>query len=274
MPRFKLTVAYDGTDFVGWQRQAAGTSIQGLLEDALFPFEDRAVTVVGAGRTDAGVHAEGQVAAFSLDRSIDPATLGRAANARLPPSVRVVEAAGVAEGFHPRHDAVAKTYRYRIFTGDVLSPFMVRYAWHAPGALDADAMSEAAGLLTGEHDFSAFRSAGADTESAVRVLYQSIIVGDSQTRVRGLPEDASRSRRDDWRSTDGYVTYTARGSGFLRHMVRAIVGSLVEIGRGRQRPGWIGEVLQSRDRGSAGATAPPQGLCLVKVEYPRLATRL
>ncbi|MGE5246443.1 MAG: tRNA pseudouridine(38-40) synthase TruA [Betaproteobacteria bacterium] len=266
MPSFRLTVAYDGTDFVGWQRQAAGVSIQGLLEDALAPLEDRRVAVTGAGRTDAGVHAEGQVAAVSLERWIDPATLVRAVNARLPPTVRVLDAIAVPENFHPRFDALAKTYRYRLFTGPVLSPFAVRYVWHAPGPLDVEAMSAAASSLAGEHDFSAFRSAGTDVERAIRVVYQSIVAGGSQSRIApGLEPAIDAVGRGE------YVTYTVRGSGFVRHMVRTVVGSLVEIGRGRRPPGWLVEVLESRDRAAAGPTAPPQGLALVRVDYPRLA---
>jgi len=244
MPTFKITVAYDGTDYVGWQRQASGISIQGLLEDALFPFEARTIAVAGAGRTDAGVHAMGQVACFALERDIDRSTLVRAMNARLPAAVRVLAAEPVASTFHPRFDATAKTYCYRICTAEVVSPFEHRYVWHLPGPLDVAAMRDAAHTLCGEHDFESFRTAGGDADSSVRVLYESIV-----------------------RDADGGVTYTVRGSGFLRHMVRGIVGTLVDIGKRRQPADWMRAVLAARDRRAAGATAPPQGLCLMRVSY-------
>ncbi len=201
MPRYRITVAYDGTGLAGWQLQAGCTTIQGLLEDALFPFDNRRVVVTGAGRTDAGVHALAQVAAFTLEGAVAPDALVRALNARLPAAVRVMSACAVDDRFHPRFDAIAKTYRYRIFTGAVLSPFDYRYAWHLPGSLDAEAMNEAAAILVGEHDFAAFQGAGSETHTTVRVLHRSQVA----------PDPA------------GYVTYTASGEGFLRHMVRAIV---------------------------------------------------
>src|SRR5689334_18002499 len=148
---------------VGWQRQAAGTSIQGLLEEALRELDGRAVTVIGAGRTDAGVHALGQVAGFSLDRAILPEALLRAVNARLPPAVRVVTAEEAPRRFHARFDARAKSYRYRIWNGDVMSPFERHYAWHVGGPLDVDSMANAARLVQGRHDFAAFQTAGSET---------------------------------------------------------------------------------------------------------------
>lgn len=250
MPRYRVTVAYDGTDFIGWQLQERGATVQGALEQALFPFEDRRIVVIGAGRTDAGVHAIGQVAAFTLERPADPAALVRALNARLPLTVRVLEAIEVPASFHPRFDATAKTYGYRIFTGGVVSPFEYRCTWHLPGPLDVDAMRAAAACLAGRHDFAAFQSVGTDVESTERELFESRI-----------------------ETGDGHVRYVARGDGFLRHMVRAIVGSLVEVGKGRRPAAWIGDVLASRDRTRAGRTAPPGGLCLVSVEYGRLATQ-
>jgi len=245
MPRFKIVLAYDGTDFVGWQRQASGTSIQGLLEDALRALDDRAVTVTGAGRTDAGVHALGQVAAFSLERAIDAGALVRAVNARLPEAVRVLTACEAAAAFNPRFDARAKTYRYRIWNGAVLSPFERRYAWHVPGALDADAMAAAARRLEGRHDFAAFQAAGSEVATTERTIFSSRL------------------------STSGadVISYDISGDGFLRHMVRSMVGTLVEIGRGRRRVEWIDDVLASRDRAAAGPTVPAAGLFLVSVDY-------
>ena len=274
MPSFRITLAYDGTDFVGWQRQASGTSIQGLLEEALRALDERDVAVVGAGRTDAGVHALGQVAAFTLERTLQADAVVRALNARLPDAVRVLAADEVPALFNPRFDARAKTYRYRIWTGDVLSPFERRYAWHLPGALDVDAMRQAARLLEGEHDFAAFQSAGTDVATTVRSVLVSRIA-DCGLRIDcGFPTAVQQSAigtgsQSAIRNPQSamLLCYDITGTGFLRHMVRAIVGSLVEIGRGRQRVDWMTQVLASRDRAAAGPTAPALGLFLVGVEY-------
>ena len=253
MPRFKVTLAYDGTDFVGWQRQASGTSIQGLLEDALRAFDDRDVAVIGAGRTDAGVHARGQVAAFSLERAIDADTIVRALNATLPESVRVLSACEAAPTFNPRFDARSKTYRYRIWNGAVVDPFERRYVWHVPDALDADAMHAAARRLEGRHDFAAFQAAGSDVSTTEREIFVSRITVNNESAIRN-PQSA-------------LIEYEVTADGFLRHMVRTIVGTLVEIGRGRRRVEWIDEVLASRDRRAAGPTVPAAGLSLVAVDY-------
>ena len=245
MPSFKVTVAYDGTDYVGWQRQANGVSIQGLIEDALRTLDGRDVNVAGAGRTDAGVHALGQVAGFTLAREMAPGALVRALNAHLPPDVRVVTAEEVPPAFHPRFSASRKTYRYRLCHDEVLSPFERRYAWHLPGPLDVDAMRAAASCLVGRHDFAAFQGAGSAVTNTEREVFESAIRN---------PQSA-------------ILCYEVSGSGFLRHMVRTIVGSLAEIGRGRRPAEWLGEVLASRSRLTAGPTAPPEGLFLVRVEY-------
>jgi tRNA pseudouridine38-40 synthase len=250
VPHFKLTLAYDGAAFVGWQRQADGTSIQGVLEDALAKLEGAPVAVAGAGRTDAGVHALAQVASVSLTRSIDPITLVRATNAHLPPTVRILSAAEAAPGFHARFDATAKLYRYRIWNAEVLSPFERAYVWHVPAPiLDRHAMAAAAAELEGRHDFAAFQTAGATTHSTERVMFSSRIGSDpDQTPL---------------------VLYEIYGDGFLRHMVRSVVGTLVEIGKGRYPPSRIRDLLQSRARADAGRTAPAAGLVLVRVEYGR-----
>ena len=248
MPHFKLTLAYEGTTLVGWQRQAAGVSVQGLLEAALATLDDQPVAVVGAGRTDAGVHALAQVAGCALRRDIDAATLVRALNAVLPETVRVLTAVDVPAAFHPRFDARAKAYRYRIWNGEVLSPFERAYAWHIPApALDLDAMAAAAAALEGRHDFAAFQGTGSDTHTTERTVFSSRV-------ERSHPHDP-------------LITYDIRGDGFLRHMVRTIAGTLVEIGRGRHAADWIGRVLASRDRAQAGRTAPAHGLFLVGVDY-------
>jgi tRNA pseudouridine38-40 synthase len=254
---FKITLAYDGTDFVGWQRQAAGTSIQGLLEEVLAQLDQRAVSVAGAGRTDAGVHALGQVASFSLQRTIDDGKLIRALNARLPRAIRVMAAERVPDTFHARFAATAKTYRYRIWNTGVACPFERAFTWHVVEPLDRRVMAEAAGILEGPHDFAAFTAAGGATRSTEREVYSSRVIS-------GLsPGDPP------------LLVYEVSGTGFLRHMVRTIVGTLVEIGRGRRPVESMAEVLASRDRTLAGPTAPPQGLVLVGVEYgPRsLAAR-
>lgn len=246
MPRFKITIAYDGTGLVGWQRQAIGTSVQGLLEESFAPLEGEAVEVAGAGRTDAGVHALGQVAHVTLKRSIDPATLVAAVNVRLPPAVRVLSAEEVDPSFHARFDSSRKCYRYRIWNGAVISPFERLYAWHVPEpVLDVDAMHAAAQLLEGEHDFAAFQTVGATTHTTRRRVFESVV-----------------------RCDEGpMILYEVTGGGFLRHMVRSIVGTLVEVGRGRRPPDWIREVVSTGDRRAAGRTAPAEGLFLVRVEY-------
>ena len=244
MTTFKLTLTYDGTNYVGWQRQASGTSIQGLIEDALRELDGREVVLHGAGRTDAGVHALGQVASCALDREIQSDVLTRALNARLPADVRVVSAETVAPDFHARFAATAKSYRYRIDNADVMSPFERHYAWHVFGPLNVEAMDAAARTLLGRHDFAAFQTAA----------------GTARTTERTIA--SSRVRRDSH-----FVIYEVTGDGFLRHMVRAIVGTLVDIGRGRRSREAMREILVSRDRGRAGPTAPAWGLFLVGVEY-------
>lgn len=243
----KLTVQYDGTGYVGWQRQASGTSIQGLLEDALRPIEGAPVTVHGAGRTDAGVHALAQVCSLSLSAAIDAATLVRALNAVLPQDVRVTSAEEVSQDFHARFSATGKIYEYRIVNAPFASPFVCRYAWHVIPPLDVASMREGSARLTGEHDFAAFQGAGSEVHTAVR-------------RVRSI----------EWSGTaapDRTLVMRIEGDGFLRHMVRNIVGTLVDVGLGRRPVDAIGEILASRDRGRAGATAPAHGLFLVAVVY-------
>ena len=279
MPTFKITLAYDGTPFVGWQRQASGTSIQGLLEDALRELDNRDVTLVGAGRTDAGVHALGQVATFSLERTMAADTVMRALNARLPAELRVVSAEEAAETFHARFGARRKTYRYRIWNAEVLSPFERQYAWHLTGALDVDRMAEAARRLEGRHDFAAFQAAGAPTSTTDRVISLSrIVIASNRPTAEGTEDTEDTKHKPPCGAGFGLdvhmvlgggalIVYEITGDGFLRHMVRNIVGTLVEIGRGRRGPAWIDDVLALRDRARGGPTAPAQGLILVRVEY-------
>jgi tRNA pseudouridine38-40 synthase len=243
----KITIQYDGTDYVGWQRQDSGVSIQALLEDALEPIQGARTVVHGAGRTDAGVHALAQVATVALEAAIEPATLVRALNAVLPPEVRVLAAQEVEARFHARFSATGKVYEYRMVTGPLMSPFLYKYAWHVGQPLDVDAMREASALLVGEHDFAAFQGRRATVSSTTR-------------RVRSIV----------WEPGDGYdvpLVMRIEGDGFLRHMVRNIVGTVVDIGAGRWQPGHVADILASRDRTQAGRTAPPHGLFLVRVLY-------
>ena len=268
----KLTLAYDGTEYVGWQRQADGVSIQQLLEEALQRLEGAPVTAIAAGRTDAGVHALGQVASTRVRFTHDPATIVRALNAALPGDVRVLAAADVDPQFHARFQARTKIYRYLIRTGSVVGPFERRFVWHVPGTLDARAMHLAAGTVVGEHDFQAFRSVGTDVEHSVReILASTVRVVDAA----GTPgEGASIAPLwDPLGAVAGVgpvgplLAYEVTGTGFLRHMVRALVGTLVEIGLGRRPVSWMEAVLAGRDRALAGQTAPAQGLWLVAVGY-------
>jgi tRNA pseudouridine38-40 synthase len=240
----KLTLQYDGTNYVGWQRQPNGVSIQELVERALEPIDGRRVAIVGAGRTDAGVHALGQVASVELESNLDTATLARALNAALPEDVRVAAVERVAAGFNARSLARGKVYEYRVWNGAVVPPFERLYAWHVPQPLEVEPIRQAARALVGTHDFSAFRAARSDAVTSERTL-------------RALDVGADGPR----------LTLVASGDGFLRHMVRTVVGTLVEVGLGRRSVESVAAALASRDRAQAGPTAPAHGLFLVKVEY-------
>src|SRR5499427_168340 len=244
MRTVKLTIAYDGTGFVGWQRQETGESIQGLIEDALAKIDGGLVTLHGAGRTDAGVHALAQVASARIGASLDDDTLERALNANLPPAIRVNAVESVPDDFHARFSATGKTYEYRIWNGPAIPPFIRLYAWHVPQPLDVMKMNDAARAIVGEHDFAAFQGTGSRTHSTVR-------------RVRSAA----------WRADGSAVTFEISGEGFLRHMVRSLAGTLVEVGHGRRPAGDLARLIAAPERADAGRTAPPQGLFLVSVLY-------
>jgi tRNA pseudouridine38-40 synthase len=260
----KFTIAYDGTAYVGWQRQAEGVSIQGLLEEALARLDGAPVAVHGAGRTDAGVHALGQVASARVATVHDPAVIRRALNAMLPGDVRVLAVEEAPQSFHARYSAAGKRYEYRIWQGPVQPPFVRAWSWHVPHPLDIEAMDRAARTLEGTHDFSAFQSAGGGVVSAVRT------VAGARVERRGLPAGVAGGDEDDEGcGTGGHlVAVELEANGFLRHMVRAVVGTLVEVGEGRRPEASLPQLLESRDRGASGPTAPAHGLVLVRVNYP------
>jgi tRNA pseudouridine38-40 synthase len=230
---------------VGWQRQGAGESIQGLVEGALSAIDGRAVTLHGAGRTDAGVHAVGQVATARIASPIEDWQLHRALNAHLPKTIRVTELTTVPDDFHARFSATGKTYEYRIWNGRTMPPFIRNYAWHVIERLDLSLMQEASRAIPGEHDFAAFRSARSLNHTTVREI----------TRAAWRNEGAQT------------LVFEIAGKGFLRYMVRSLVGTLVEIGRGQRPAGDIARLLAAPDRSQAGRTAPARGLFLMKVDY-------
>jgi tRNA pseudouridine38-40 synthase len=248
MRTLKLTLAYDGTDYVGWQRQANGVSVQEKVEEAFMPLMGEGVTrpptVAGASRTDAGVHALGQVASVNVSFDFAASAVQRALNVRLPEDIRVIGVVDAMPGFHARHHAVSKSYRYRIATTPVLSPFDRFYVWHAPGPRDLEAMRRAAALLIGRHDFASFQARGASVRATVRELQRIAI-----------------------RETGGEILIEVEGDGFLRHMVRAIVGTLADVGAATRPAESIEAMLRARDRQAGGPTAPAQGLTLISVKY-------
>lgn len=245
--RIKLTIAYDGTEFNGWQVQPGLPTIQGVLEDIFAGIEKRPVHVAGSGRTDAGVHALAQVAAVTLTNPIPVANLRRAVNRLLPPSVRVTQVEETHPEFNPRHDAVSKTYEYRIWRGEICPPFERRYIHHHPYPLDEARVDEAARMLEGEHDFGAF--AASDDRDAW---------GHSKRRTIFC----SRAERHGDR-----LLYRVTGSGFLKHMVRNIAGTLLEAGKGNCDAERLASLLTAPRGMKAGPTAPACGLFLIEVRY-------
>jgi tRNA pseudouridine38-40 synthase len=243
---YRLILEYDGTDFEGWQLQAPGRrTLQGCLEDALSRIAGHPVRCVGSGRTDSGVHAEAQVANAHLETRLAPEDLLRAANANLPPDLAIRELAIAPDAFHARRDARSKHYRYRIWNHPVRSPLRARGSWWVRGPLDLRAIDRALPAVLGEHDFASFRATGSSVRTTVRRLLRAEASG----------------------SAGGEVALDFAASGFLRHMVRNLVGTVVEIGLQRREPEDLRRILEARHRSAAGATAPARGLTLVSVEY-------
>jgi tRNA pseudouridine38-40 synthase len=250
MRNLKLILSYDGSDFAGWQVQPDALTVQGTLASAIGRITGENVLPQGSGRTDAGVHALAQVATFVTESSVPAANFVKALNDILPASVRVLEVEEAAADFHARKSARGKTYRYRIYRAAICPPFLARYVWHYPYPLDEQAMAQAAELVEGEHDFTSFaavdpeRSAGVPPASNVRRIFSS-----------------------NWERQGDEFVYTVKGSGFLHHMVRNLVGTFILVGKATLEAEDITRILEARSRSAAGATAPASGLYLVNVEY-------
>jgi tRNA pseudouridine38-40 synthase len=242
--RFKLIIEYDGSDYHGWQIQPNGRTIQQTLEEAVARFTGETVRVAAAGRTDAGVHAAGQVVSFVLQTPRAPDVVQRALNALTPRDISITSVEEVSDDFNPRRAARSRVYVYRMWNARWPSPFWRRYAWHVVRPLDVAAMRTASAGLVGEHDFSAFQAADCDSDNPVRRVLRSEL---------------------EWR--EPLITYTIEATAFLRHMVRNIIGTLVEVGSGERSADDVPRLLATRDRTQAGPTAPPCGLCLARVNY-------
>jgi tRNA pseudouridine38-40 synthase len=261
MRNLKLVLAYDGTDFSGWQVQPDAVTVQGTLASVIGRVTGEKVLPQGSGRTDAGVHALGQVATFSTESPIPAENMLKALNDLLPSSIRVLEATEEAAEFHARKSARAKTYRYRMYRETICPPFLARYVWHYPYPLDEDAMKRAAGLVIGEHDFTSF--AAVDPERGREESGVGVGVGAGV----GAPNNIRRIFASSWERAGDEFVYTVRGSGFLHHMVRNLVGTFVLVGKGTLKQEDVSRILQARDRSAAGATVAASGLYLVRVEY-------
>ncbi len=250
MRNLKLVLAYDGSEFSGWQVQPDAATIQGTLASAIGRITGEKVLPQGSGRTDAGVHALAQVVTFVIESNVPTGNFLKALNDILPASIRVLEVEQVAAEFHARKSARAKTYRYRMYRGTICPPFLARFVWHYPYPLDEVAMGEAAGLVIGEHDFTSF--AAVDPERG---------------REDGTVSNVREIFASSWERQGEEFIYTVRGSGFLHHMVRNLVGTFLLVGKGTLNSADVTRILEARNRSAAGATAPASGLFLVEVEY-------
>jgi tRNA pseudouridine38-40 synthase len=264
---WKLTLAYDGTDFQGWQIQPGQSTIQGELQAALGRVTGEAPLPQGSGRTDAGVHALAQVASFQLSAPIPPENLGRALNRTLPPAIRISEARIARDAaFHARHSAIAKTYEYRVLRQAECSPFLARYVTCCPWALNLDALQAAARVFEGEHDFQSF--AANDPERRERLYPLDEIPVESAARLQATVRTIFSSVWEQRTCEAGdLLVYQVRGNGFLHHMVRNLVGTMLDIGRGHLKLQEISRILAARSRSEAGPTAPARGLYLHSVDY-------
>src|SRR5438067_8722350 len=251
MRHFKLTIAYEGTDFHGWQMQSNKPTVQGEIVNVLERVTQERVFLHGAGRTDAGVHALGQVASFRTQSALSAAEFQRALNALLPPSIRIVGAEEVGPDFNARWSSRGKTYRYRLYRGKVVPPMLWRYVLHYPFPLDEDAMREAAARFVGTHDFASFAaSTGSEEDDRERSTEREIY---SAELVRSPDEQE--------------LVFTVRGRSFLRYMVRKMVGTLLDVGRGKLAPADIDRLYELRDRSKSGPTVPSHGLVMVEVQH-------
>lgn len=256
MKNIRLLIEYDGTNYHGWQRQKGHATLQEIIEDRLFRITGERAALISASRTDAGVHAIGQVASFRTNSNLEPMTLQRALNATLPEDIRILNAERTAEAFHPRHDALSKSYFYIISNTIFSSVFLYRYAWRVPYSLDLYEMKKAGDSLLGRHDFSAFRGAGCGAKSTVREITSLNI------------EKVSSIDFMTAKINGNFIKITVEANAFLRHMVRNILGTLVEIGRGEMTVNSVSEAIELRDRRKTGPTAPAHGLFLERVNYP------
>lgn len=267
MRNLKVTLSYDGTEFSGWQVQPDAPTLQGTLASAIGRITGEKVLPQGSGRTDAGVHALAQVATFTTESSIPAENFGKALNDILPASIRVLEVMEAPAEFHARHSARAKTYRYRIYRESICPPFLARYVWHYPFPLDEEAMARAAALVAGRHDFTSFAAVDAERRS------EDAVPGMTNAETNAVTDGVINNVREIFSSVfqrqAEELIYTVRGSGFLHHMVRNLVGTLILVGKGTLHVSDITRILEARNRSAAGPTSPASGLYLVSVEYQR-----
>lgn len=249
MKRVKLTIAYDGTNYCGWQIQPNGITVEEVVNRELSRLLKEDIRVIGASRTDSGVHALGNVAVFDTEARIPAEKVSFALNRSLPEDIVIQKSEEVPEDFHPRFCDSKKTYEYRIWNATFVQPSNRLYTYHVHDALDVEAMQRAAQLIVGEHDFASFCSVGAQVQSTVRTVYTVDVIKENEL-----------------------VTIRVTGAGFLYNMVRIIAGTLLQVGLGAKPAEWVKEVLEAKDRSKAGPTAPAQGLTLMKIEYSKQNT--